>query len=230
VNIHAARLTTRTLAGICGGLLLLAIVQYAGLGRGYDWPEAGDEPGDLAVGQVDRETFRMPPAATFAEVERRPLFNPDRKPTPVGEAAAEGDGAEEAPPASPLNVALTGIIISGDSQPETRIALIHDNARNQSLALRVGMPLEGGQGGWTLTEIHERSVVFTSLADERSEVELEAGAPPPRAGTRPRGRGAAAGKPDEKSDLAERIEQRRQQMRERAEQLRAQRESNKGKN
>lgn len=230
MNIHTARLTTRTLAGVCGVLLLLAIVQYAGLGRGHHWlpePAASDA---LALGEVDRESFKMPPAATFAEVERRPLFNTDRKPTPLDAEAGEDAEAEEAPPISPLNVALTGIIISGDTTPETRIALIRDNSRNQSLALKVGMPLEGPQGGWTLTEIHERSVVFTSLADEVSEVELETG---PASASRRTGRGTrnAASKDnkadgDEKSDLAERIEQRRQQMRERAEKLREQREAN----
>jgi general secretion pathway protein N len=227
VNIRAARLTTRTLAGICAGLLLLAILQYAGVGRGHHWLPEPEAPERLALGQVDREPFKMPPAATFAEVERRPLFNTDRKPTPLDQAEGEDATAEEAPPPSPLNVALTGIIISSETDPPTRIALIRDNSRNQSLALKVGMPLEGQQGAWTLTEIHERSVEFTSLADEVSEVELETGPapaqrPPPRGSRDNANRNQAN---DEKSDLAERIEQRRQQMRERAEQLREQREA-----
>lgn len=226
MNLHTARLTTRTLAGICGGLLLLAILQYAGFGRGYDWPPEPETPERLDLGQVDREPFRMPPAAAFAEVERRPLFNTDRKPTPID--ASEGEeaaGEENVPPPSPLNVALTGIIISRETDPPTRIALVHDNSRNQSLALKVGMPLEGQQGAWTLTEIHERSVVFTSLTDEVSEVELQTG-PASAARPSPRGSRNNAGSGDEKSDLAERIEQRRQQMRERAERLREQREAN----
>ena len=35
MNVRAARLTTNALAGLCGVLPLLIIVQYAGLGRGY---------------------------------------------------------------------------------------------------------------------------------------------------------------------------------------------------
>lgn len=232
MNIRAARLTTRTLAGIGGGLLLLAILQYAGFGRGHHWLPEPEAPERLALGQVDREPFKMPPAATFAEVERRPLFNTDRKPTPLDQAEGEDAAAEEAPPPSPLNVALTGIIISSETDPPTRIALIRDNSRNQSLALKVGMPLEGQQGAWTLTEIHERSVEFTSLADEVSEVELETGPangrrPPPRGSRNAANRNQADD--DKKSDLAERIEQRRQQMRERAEKLREQREAKQSK-
>lgn len=225
MNVHAARLTTRVLAGVCGGLLLLAAAQYLGLGGGHRWSSGTHEAHDLNLGEVDRKPFQMPPTTEFAEVEQRPLFNTDRKPTP-DEQAEEGEEADAAPPTNPLNVALTGIIISTDSEPPTRIALIRDNSRNQSLALKVGMPLEGPQGGWTLTDIHERSVVFTSINDESSEVELATSAAPrPGAqGGRQRAASPAANaKQDEKSDLAERIEKRRAEMRERAEKLREQR-------
>ena len=37
MNVRTARIATQSLAGICGGLLLLAVLQYAGIGRGYGW-------------------------------------------------------------------------------------------------------------------------------------------------------------------------------------------------
>ena len=44
--------------------------------------------------------------------------------------------------------------------------MVQDKARNQSVALKVGMPLEGDQASWTLVEVKPRSVVFRSAANE----------------------------------------------------------------
>jgi general secretion pathway protein N len=147
-------------------------------------------------------------------------------PTPVDAA-----GSADTPPPSPLNVALTGVIL--DEENHVRVAMLQDKARNQAVALRVGMPLEGEQASWTLVEVKPRLVVFRNAANESAEVELEtalkpsaAGAPggagrggKPSAPARP---GAAAPKKaaDASSDLARRIEERRKQMREDAERLR----------
>jgi general secretion pathway protein N len=158
-----------------------------------------------------------------------PLFNEDRKPTPID--ASEGE--DTAAPQSPLNIALTGII----STPSVKIAMVQDKARNQSVALKVGMPLEGDQASWTLVEVKPRSVVFKSAANERTEVELETAvvqppkAPAPRSArtgspaNNARGNTAASAKDTKKGDsgdLAKRIEDRRRQMREDAEKLRNQ--------
>ena len=37
MNVRTGRLLTNGLAAACGVLLLAAIAQYAGLGRGYGW-------------------------------------------------------------------------------------------------------------------------------------------------------------------------------------------------
>jgi general secretion pathway protein N len=236
VNVRVARLTTTVLAGTCGFLLFTALLQYAGLGRHYGW--APDDPSSeppLPGGAADDKPLKLPPSSAFAEVELHPLFNEDRKPTPLD--ASEG-GDDASAPQSPLNITLTGIV----STSSVKIAMVQDKARNQSMALKVGMPLEGDQASWTLVEVKPRSVVFRSAANERTEVELETSvvqppkAPPPRStrpGTPPStARGTAAkdnkkadgkdnGKPDS-GDLAKRIEDRRRQMREDAEKLRNQ--------
>jgi general secretion pathway protein N len=236
VNVRIARLTTTVLAGACGFLLLTALLQYAGVGRGYRW--AADDPSSeppLPGSAVDDKPLKLPPASAFAEVEMHPLFNEDRKPTPID--ASEGDDASA--PQSPLNITLTGII----STSSIKIAMVQDKARNQSVALKVGMPLEGDQASWTLVEVKPRSVVFKSAANEKTEVELEtsvaqppkaplprtarAGSPANNARTAPaanKGRAADNDKNDKKDpgDLAKRIEDRRRQMREDAEKLRSQ--------
>jgi general secretion pathway protein N len=227
MNVRTTRLATKVLAGVCGVLLLFVITQYAGFGRGYRW--AADTEGDAGrapVGAIDNKPVSLPPASTFADIEARPLFNEDRKPTPLD--AREGDDAAAAP--SPLNIALTGVIL--DDANHVRIAMLQDKTRNQAIALKVGMPLEGDQASWTLVEVKPRGVVFRSAANETSEVELETSvaqpprAPPARAGAPAKpsaGKGQAGSreKPqDPGTDLAHRIEERRRQMRDDAERLR----------
>ena len=238
MNVQVARLTTTALGAACGFLVLTALLQYAGVGRGYSW--APDDPASAPPlpggGAVDEKPLKLPPASAFAEVEAHPLFNEDRKPTPID--ASEGE--DSAAPQNPLNITLTGIV----STSSVKIAMVQDKARNQSIALKVGMPLEGDQASWTLVEVKPRSVVFRSAANERTEVELEtsvaqpAKAPPPR--TARTGTPAAPGatgahgntstadnKRGDSGDLAKRIEERRRQMREDADKQRNQ--SGKGK-
>jgi len=213
---------------VFGAVLL---VLYAGYGRGYGWLSDSEGARQLAAGSIDRASFVPPPLTTFAAIDQRPLFNEDRRPAPV-----EATAATDAPPQVPLNIQLTGVIVT----PDTRIALITDKTRNQPLSLKVGMPLEGDQAAWTLVQINPRSVVFESINNERSEVELEVagtvapapnmrspgGTPPGNAkpGTpQPGGQPVQSGSSNE--DLAKRIEARRRQMREEAEKLRQQQQS-----
>jgi general secretion pathway protein N len=235
VNVRIARLSTTVLAGTCGVLLFTALLQYAGVGRGYRW--AADDPSSeppLPGSAIDDKPLKLPPATAFAEVEMHPVFNEDRKPTPLD--ASEGDDASA--PQSPLNITLTGII----STSSIKIAMVQDKARNQSVALKVGMPLEGDQASWTLVEVKPRSVVFKSAANEKTEVELETSVtqppkvPPPRtartgspANNARTGTSASNGRNNadkdnkkDSGDLAKRIEDRRRQMREDAEKLRGQ--------
>jgi len=233
MNVQFARLTTTALGAVCGVLVLAAFLQYAGVGRGFSW--AADDPDSMPAlpgGTIDEKPLKFPPETAFAEVERHPLFNEDRQPTPVDASA----GDDSAAPQSPLSITLTGIV----STSAVKIAMVQDKARNQSLALKVGMPLEGDQAGWTLIEVKPRSVVFRSAANEKTEVELEtAVAAPPKAPTSRNSRtspnqrgtttnantGNAAGSADNKrdsGDLAKRIEDRRRQMREDAEKQRNQ--------
>ncbi|MEO5623329.1 MAG: hypothetical protein ABIO74_03795 [Dokdonella sp.] len=229
MNIKVARLTTTALTGLCGLLLLLLVVQYAGVGRGYRWAEPASDAGAHVVGgAIDSKPVQMPPLSAFAEIDMHPLFNEDREPTP-----ADASDGTPAPDANPLNVALTGVIL--DDNNHVRIAMLQDKSRNQAVALKVGMPLEGDQASWTLVELKPRRAIFRSAANETAEVELETTAaavapphPPARGGghppiATPAARSVAGPNPNVQNngaDLAQRIEERRRQMREDAERLR----------
>jgi len=224
MNVRTARLMTNALGGICAVLVLIAILQYAGFGRGYSWAnDGGDAEGAASPGGIDKQALQMPPASAFAAVEQHPLFNEDREPTPVDAA-----GSADTPPPSPLNVALTGVIL--DEGNQVRVAMLQDKARNQAIALKVGMPLEGEQASWTLVDVKPRVAVFRNAANETAEVELETALKPTAAAAPGGGKSAAppakprSGAPnksaDASSDLARRIEERRKQMREDAERLR----------
>ncbi|MFZ2236205.1 MAG: hypothetical protein WAV67_07505, partial [Dokdonella sp.] len=170
MSLRAARWLMIGLAAGCAVLAITLLVQLAGFGRGYGWiaDDAGVAP--LDVGTIDRTPFSLPAESTYSAVAARPLFNDDRQPTPL-DALAD---AEPAAPPVPLNITLTGVIVTS----KVRLAMIQDKSRNQPLALKVGMPLEGEQSQWTLVEVKARSAVFVNPANERSEVELETSAVP----------------------------------------------------
>lgn len=235
MDVQLSRMLTVVLAATCGVLVLAALAQLAGYGKGYGWLPPADAQSQVIDAAIDRRPFSLPAQASFSEIEARPLFNDDRKPTPVEVAAAEA-----AQPAVPLNVTLTGVLLvrKTATTPELRIAMVRDNARNETLALKVGMPLAGDQSGWTLASLEPRMAVFRNASDETSEVELQTASNPagPAATKRPAAPGqppavpAAPGAvaPEKKenasdSDLAKRIEERRRQMREEADRLRKER-------
>jgi len=242
MNARTARLITMSLAGVCGVMALAGVLAWMGAGRGYGWLPETEAPPVTGVGHIDTDAVVMPPDSEFAEVRQRPIFNEDRKPTPI---------VDDPPPVTtqvaPLNITLTGVVLT----PEIKLAMVRDNAKNEAVSLRIGMPLPGEQQGWTLAEIRARSVVFKNPQDETSEVELEVApgltVPPSAKPTAPAAANAAApvpppvpppggapttvpgqppGQPpaDRAAELQHRIEERRREMREQAEKLRQQQE------
>jgi general secretion pathway protein N len=225
------RLVTATLGGACAVLFALAVAMQFGLGRGYHWDNAGGAAADAAAGgAIDQDTVHLPPESDFAVIAERPVFNDDRRPGPEDSA----DTASETPPPSPLNISLTGTVLAG--KPDVRIAMVRENGKAQTIALKEGMPLPGEQGAWTLTEVKKRSAVFKSSAGEEVEVELAVASAGPKPGAPPRAGGAPpnrAGTPvppptpvaAQSEELQHRIEERRKQMREAAERMKVQRAS-----
>ena len=236
MSVQGAKLLTVILAGICGCLLLLALILQAGWGRGYRWLSPDDNAA-LAAAGIDREPFKLPPESAYAATDARPIFNDDRKPTPE----LPDEQAAPPPPSVPLNISLTGILLT----PQLHMALIQDKGKNTTVALKEGMPMPGDQGGWTLIELKQRSAIFKETAGEEVEVELttavasqkpanqasgrqgKAGQPA-AAGAKPPAQPASANgaNPQASEQLQRRIEERRKQMREEAERMKKQQNPN----
>lgn len=233
------KMLTTVLAGTCGVLFVLGLALQFGLGRGYHWlPADSDQAATAATADVDRNAYQLPPQSEFAVINERPLFNEDRKPSPDDDTG----GATPEPPPSPLNISLTGTMLVG--KPELHVAIVRENGKAQSIALKEGMPLPGDQGAWTLNRVKARSAIFKSSGGEEVEVELAVGTPgqkpgaPARPGT-PATAAAAPGRAPvapatplpppgaetaQAGELQQRIEERRKQMREAAERMKAQRQ------
>jgi general secretion pathway protein N len=222
------------LAGTFGGLDL---AQRLGVGAGHDLPEAarGSAAAPLAL---KRETFKLPSWGAYSVVLDRPIFNEDRKPTPVAEAA-EGEGKEGEATAAPLNATLTSIIIT----PQVKLAIVKDNTTGTSEVVKVGRPLPGEQNGWTLVEVTPRGATFEGQGLGRQALELavnessagvqkldgsskDPAAVPAMAG---KAEPQPAGTPAESDaasqtraeEIRRRIEERRRQLREEAERMRS---------
>jgi general secretion pathway protein N len=238
MSTQAAKLLSAILAGVCGVLLLLALAMQFGFGRGYSWLQPDVDSAQVASVAIDKTPFKLPPETQFADTTARPLFNDDRKPTPDSPDAPD----TPPPPKVPLNIALTGIILT----PQVHLAMVHDKAKNRDVALKEGMPMDGDQGGWTLTKVNPRSAVFRETSGEEVEVELSTAVagPTPAVNTRtgapavvapahapaPAPAPMAAPPPaqnEQAQALQQRIEERRRQMREEAERLRQQKAEHK---
>lgn len=219
-----SHLLTMALAVGCGLLLLLLFLFELGTGRGYKWwpPEAADV---LAMhSQLDHSTFKLPDWNEFADVNTRPLFNEDRKPTPP---APPVTATNEKPPPK-LNITLTGVVMT----PKVNMAMIVENGKTESSAIREGHALPGELAAWSLAKVKPRGATFRSSAGEEVEVELiakgngqkpvpptTAAAPAPAPATMPAPAPAHAqvppGKqPEQNAELQNRIEARRKQLKE----------------
>lgn len=173
MNTRVASLATLVLTCICGFFALLAVLQLFGLGTGYGWASDSSDAAATAnaTAAIDREPFKLPNENTFSEVQRRPPFNEDRKPTQFADPAPD----KPALPPVALNITLNGVILT----PDVHLVMLTDKAKNTPVMIKEGMPLPGDQGGWTLVTIKPRSAIFN---DGSSDVEVElssAPSPPP---------------------------------------------------
>ncbi|MDN5923920.1 MAG: hypothetical protein L0H70_02845, partial [Xanthomonadales bacterium] len=148
---------TMVLIAVCVVFGLLALAFGFGVGRGFSWlpADASKAPHLPAVATLESQVVSMPTFDAFAEITERPLFSMDRKPVAADEA--QDPNAAPAPPPVPLQVTLTGVIIT----PDIKLAMLHDKTTNKSVSLREGMPLGGNQAGWTLVKIEPRKVTFS---------------------------------------------------------------------
>jgi len=231
------------------GIVLVAIIallggvfigQQFGLGAGYSLATSeGTKPQRDYLAGLGKEGFRLAGFDQFQELVSRPVFNEDRKPTPIEEKPV--DPATVVSAVADLDVTLTSIIHT----PDKKIAIVRDNKSSASMVVRVGMPLEGEQSGWKLVEVEPRKVVFEGEGSGRKELELSVNesaiarseaAPPPQTpqgmnnNATPNNASVAQAEGDaanqaKAEEIRRRIEERRRQLREEAERMRAQESS-----
>jgi len=154
--------------------LLISSVQMFGWGQGISEVEI-DQDNLMAMPLVPKgietkiQTSADEGKQILEKINGRPMFSDTRTPF-VPPEVEDPKGVEGGPdPVSELKVQLTGVVITATES----YAMILDNLTNQRETYRVGMPLEGEQGGWTLNSIQSRKVVFLSDDNKTAELELE---------------------------------------------------------
>lgn len=227
-----ARKIAIALGSVAGALALLAVAQGMGLGSGYSLePAEAAAASDTPSLALERDTARMRAWGDYGQVLARPLFNESRAPE-VEETADAGEAAA----AQPLTVTLTGVILTRGLQ----IALVTDPAKNETERVKVGQPLTGERAGWTLVELKPRAAVFEGAGLGRQELELAVDvqgaapampapapvAPPATTATaqdpanpQPAAAAPAPGQPASADEIRRRIEERRRQLREEAQKM-----------
>jgi len=232
-------------------VLLLGAIAVLGIGLGIQFVLLGRaNPDDIAPrgstevtrAEVDVPETGLAEIDRYASITSRPVFFSDRQlpvielPTEEELAAAELEPVEEEEPVSELRAAVAGIIVT----PELRLAMVRDDAANETVLLREGMSLEGEQAAWRLDSISSRQVNFVSVDGRESLLELSVNTNSLAAGSsglRPRGNGqepstaqdgeqSQPSEPDvsQQSDARARAEEVRRRVAERRAELRAEAE------
>lgn len=231
IKSRLSQTTTLVLAVACGVLLLLVFVLELGAGRGYRWwpMEAQQHPPRQQA--IEHAAFRLPSWNEYANIHQRPVFNEDRRPTPP----PPPEGATDKP-IPKLTITLSGVILT----PSLHVAMIVENGKTQSSAIKEGGSLPGDLGGWSLAKVKPRSAVFKNALGEEAELELIAKgsglrppqpappAPPVVPQPQPQVAPAAAANPqtgnaaEQANELQQRIDARRKQLQEQADRAKQQ--------
>ena len=225
---------TLALAAVCGVLLLLVLLLQFGFGRGSHWWPAGTSDATPQQELRAQAVFKLPPWSEYAGIHTRPLFNEDRKPTPP--SPPESPASDK--PIPKLSVALTGVIIT----PKVHVAMVVEQGKTQSTAVKEGGTLPGDLSAWSLVKVKPRGAVFKNSAGEEAELELiakgsglkppqpAAPAPPVVPQPQPQPAAAATNQPatatqpatDQANELQARIDARRKQLQEQADRAKQQ--------
>ena len=160
------------LIGIIVVFLLISSIQMFGWGVGVgnvsiDESNLSSLPKVPKSDSSNDQIAKVDSKLLLEEIYKRPMFNSDRQ--PFKEIVIEAKEDEPPPEVPELNAQLTGVVIT----PEQSYAMILDTTTNQRETYKVGMPLDGEQGGWTLNSIQSRKVTFVSDDNRTAELDLE---------------------------------------------------------
>ena len=152
--------------------LLIGSVQMIGIGGGIKEVIVADDinadlPRVINTGTNTETNNKVDNTQLVNDIKGRPMFSDTR--LPFIETTEDEGLVGEPLVIGELKAKLMGVVIS----PETSYAMIVDEITKNREVYTVGMPLDGEQGGWTLTEITQRKVVFTSEDNKTEELELK---------------------------------------------------------
>jgi general secretion pathway protein N len=186
------------LAGI-GVLVLASLLAFLVFGRA---DADSIPPSGASNSLLDDPVAENPELAGISEymaIVERPVFFADRQ-LPVLELAS--DGGETAPEPEPepelevdipdLEATVAGIIIA----PDVKLAMVTDNASNETLVLREGMAMTGEKSAWKLAEIRARGVRFETDGGRSEDLEMEVETSALKTGAQPSRRTASNGEQD----------------------------------
>jgi general secretion pathway protein N len=177
VKLSSQKKLSVALMVVCGLLMLFATLQkLLGIGTGYSLLSGEELPisADLMKPLVQSQES-LGPEAEFLEINTSFLFTKDRVPPQPPKPPGEGEAEKVVPPV-PLNLQLTGVVIT----PDKRIAMLRATDGQATFRVHEGRPLPGERAGWTLKQVSNRSVMFDGGTNGEQELMLQPALPPHR--------------------------------------------------
>lgn len=160
--IHARRRTNLLLIVLCMLMALLSAYQFFSPLRHVDIPQLESQFRNGAHSNVT--VFSLPPMQTFASINARLIFNPQRQPATMDVSKVGSMSGTSLP-----SMSLFGTLI----ERHTRIAFLKSPASPFATSARVGDLIEG----WTVSSIVADRVILTNNA-HRLEISLNSAKPP----------------------------------------------------
>jgi hypothetical protein len=149
-------------------LVLLAVVLWLAWSRpvATELDMAAVAP-ELPAGPAS--SWALGQARDYQEFNDRPLFNETRRPAVVDEEVPEPEQeVVEVEVSKPPEMRLTGVIIT----PNQRLAMLTPQGGGEPLVIREGGALEGEFVGWSLNAVAERQVRLESARGDAVKLDL----------------------------------------------------------
>ncbi len=180
MKLSTSRKLTIVLAVLCVLMMVgVALQKHFGIGTGYAvLPVEPAQPDPDLFKPLSESQAPLGESVFFSEVGERALFDSKRGPLAEADVKPPGGEAQAATPKVPLTAQLTGIVMT----PNHKIALLRAASGEQSFRLREGQPFPGEMGGWRVTQINARSVMFDGGDQGSTELKLDVSKGGPAAG------------------------------------------------
>jgi hypothetical protein len=157
-----------TLASICGGLLVIALILGVVWSLPPSVPASASDNGGTVLALDVPELNDSEPLEAYAVITERPVFNESRQPVIEGDGADVDDLLAEEEVDAP-EVELSGVVIT----PSIRMVTLRSKENSESLVAFEGQPLEGNYGSWQVSQIEAREITLSSDSGEVLQLTLQ---------------------------------------------------------